>query len=135
MSPSSALPPRFFVDRSLGAAVVPRLLREAGFDVETMRERYGERRAQEITDVDWLRDVGRARLVVLMKDKRIRTRPAEQAAVRDHRVRCFCISRGDLTGPEMAATFVSARARILRLCAEPGPFIYQISRGAVQRVL
>lgn len=122
MSPS-AEPPRFFVDRSLGGIVVPRLLRDAGFDVQTMRERYGERRAQAMTDVEWLADVGADGLVVLMKDKRIRTRPAEQAAVVRYAVRCFCASRGSLTGAEIAAVFVAARSRIDRACREDGPFI------------
>jgi hypothetical protein len=135
VSRSADRPPRFFADRSLGAVVVPRLLRDAGFDVETMRERYGERRAQQITDVEWLADVGEAGLVVLMKDKRIRTRPAEQAAVTAHAVRCFCIARGDLTGPEMAEAFVRAREAILRACAEQGPFIRQVSRAGLTRVL
>lgn len=135
MSRSDAPPPRFFVDRSLGAVVVPRLLRDAGFDVETMRERYGEERAQQIPDVEWLADVGAAALPVLMKDKRIRTRPAEHAAVERYAVRCFCISSGNLTGPEMAGAFVEARERIVALCATPGPFIYQVSRAGLRRVL
>ncbi|HVF06896.1 MAG TPA: hypothetical protein VNA20_18810 [Frankiaceae bacterium] len=48
MSRSSAPQPRFFTDRSLGSRVVPDALRAAGLEVQTMRERYGERRAQEI---------------------------------------------------------------------------------------
>ena len=135
MSPAAAPPPRFFVDRSLGAFVVPRLLREAGFDLETMRERYGERRAQSIADTEWLADVGGAGLVVLLKDKRIRTRPAEQQAVREHGVRCFCAARGSLTGEAMAQAFIAARGQIVRACAAPGPFIYQVSQGGLVRVL
>jgi hypothetical protein len=100
--------------------VVPGLLRDAGFDVETMRDRYGERRAQVVADVDWLRDVGEAGLAVLMKDKRIRTRPAEQRAVDAYAVRCFCIARGGLTGPEMAALFVTHQAGIEALATQPG---------------
>lgn len=135
MSPSDAPQPRFFVDRSLGGVVVPRLLRDSGFDIETMRERYGEDVAQEIDDATWLADIGRDGLVVLMKDKRIRTRPAEQAAVVTYGVRCFCIARGNLTGPEMAALFVAAKDRIVAASAEPGPFIHQVSARGLRRVL
>ena len=134
MSPP-ARQPRFFVDRSLGGVVVPQRLREAGFDVETMRERYGERRAQRIADVEWLADVGKAGLVVLMKDKRIRTRPAEQAAVVTYGLRCFCLARGNLTGAEMAEAFVRARDAMLRACERAGPFILQVSRDRLTRVL
>lgn len=101
MSPPAGPRLRYFLDRSLGAVVVPTALREAGFDVETMRERYGERRAQRILDVDWLADVGPTGMVVLMKDKRIRTRPAEQQAVLRHAVRCFCVASGNMTGEAM----------------------------------
>ncbi|HEV2891598.1 MAG TPA: hypothetical protein VGX28_14590 [Frankiaceae bacterium] len=135
MSPSDAPPPRFFVDRSLGAVVVPRLLREVGVDLQTMRERYGEDRAQDVPDVEWLADVGEEGLVVLMKDKRIRTRPAEHAAVRRFAVRCFCVSTGNLTGPDMAALFVASYDRMVALCETPGPFIYQVSSRALRRVL
>lgn len=135
MSPSAAPLPRFFVDRSLGAVVVPGLLRAAGFTLETMRERYGERRAQRIADVEWLADVGAAGLAVLMKDKHVRTRPAEQAAVRAHGVRCFCLTRGSLTGADMAAAFVAVRAAIFNACAAPGPFIYQVNAAGLTRVL
>lgn len=135
MSPSSDQPPEFFLDRSLGAEVVPARLRAAGFSVVTMRERYGERRAQRIADAEWLADVGRDGLVVVMKDKRIRRRPAEQAAVVAHAVRCFCIARGDLTGTAMAGLLIASRDAILRACAEPGPFMYQVSARRLTRVL
>lgn len=115
--------------------MVPGLLRDAGFVVQTMRERYGEQRAQEIADVEWLADVGAAGLVVLMKDKRIRTRPAEQQAVRQFGIRCFCVARGHLTGTETAAMFVASRDAIMGACAEPGPFIVQVNARGLTRVL
>jgi hypothetical protein len=135
VSPDADPPPRFFLDRSLGAVVVPTLLRTAGFEVETMRERYGERRAQTVADTDWLADVGAAGLVVLMKDKRIRTRPAEQRAVVRYGIRCFCLARGNLTGEQMAASFVSMRSRILTACGEPGPFLWSVSSSGLRRLL
>lgn len=71
-----------------------------------------------------------------MKDKRIRLRPAEREVVVRHGVRCFCSARGNLTGAQLAAAFVAARERIERACAEPGPFVYQVSvSGGVRRVL
>jgi hypothetical protein len=130
VSPSAGPPLRFFLDRSLGAVVVPTALREAGFAVETMRDRYGERRAQRILDVEWLAYVGPTGMVVLMKDKRIRTRPAERQAVLRHAVRCLGVASGNMTGEAMAAAFVARRSRILRACESPGPFVYQVhARG------
>jgi uncharacterized hydantoinase/oxoprolinase family protein len=41
---------RFFLDRGLGAYVVPSALREAGWMLETMDERYGTDQSQNIQD-------------------------------------------------------------------------------------
>jgi hypothetical protein len=100
-----------------------------------MRERYGEARAQRVTDVEWLGDVGRAGFVVLMKDKRIRTRPAERRAVVDHAVGCFCIARGGLTGEQMAGAYVAHQRQIERLAEQPGPYVYNVTARGLRRVL
>ncbi|HTU71908.1 MAG TPA: hypothetical protein VMG38_00175 [Trebonia sp.] len=41
---------RFFLDRGLGAIVVPGALRAAGWMLETMDERYGPDQSQSIQD-------------------------------------------------------------------------------------
>ncbi|HVF06897.1 MAG TPA: hypothetical protein VNA20_18815 [Frankiaceae bacterium] len=74
-------------------------------------------------------------LVVLMKDKHIRRRPAESGAVLAHGARCFCLTRGGATGAEMADLLVAARPRILRASALPGPFIFQVHQRGLTRVL
>jgi hypothetical protein len=71
---------------------------------------------------------------VLLKDKRIRTRPAEQAAVMRHAIRCFCIARGGLTAPEMAAAFIAHREEIEQLARQPGPYVFQVG-ARLARVL
>jgi hypothetical protein len=37
----------------------------------------------------------------------VRYNPAEKDAIRRHAVRCFCLSRQDLTGAEMAGRFLT----------------------------
>ena len=63
-----------------------------------------------------------------MKDKRIRYRQAEIAAVTEHRARCFVIPRGDLPSADMAQRFITNKAAILTATAEPGPYIYWYHR-------
>jgi PIN like domain len=46
--------PHVFVDRSLGALQLPRLLRAAGVQLTTMREHYGEQLSQATEDPDWI---------------------------------------------------------------------------------
>jgi hypothetical protein len=45
------------------------------------------------------------------------------------------MANGNLTGDAMAAVVVAARARIVAACAERGPFVFQVSRDALTRVL
>ncbi len=47
-----------FIDRSLGASIVPDALRGAGLRIVTMREHYGEEAGARTADVDWIAEVG-----------------------------------------------------------------------------
>ena len=72
---------RFFTDRSLGDHAVPEALRLAGWNVTSMRERYGPATAQELADIDWIRDASAESEVLLTGDKAIAKRPLEARAV------------------------------------------------------
>lgn len=72
--------PHFFIDRSLGRRQVPNLLRDDGWDLVTLSEHYGIPHDETVQDVEWLRLAGEHAWPVLMKDERIRYRPAERAA-------------------------------------------------------
>lgn len=69
-----------------------------------------------------------------MKDTRIRYRPAEQAAVRDNAVRCFCLTHQGLPGDEMARRFLVNLPAITVACARPGPFIYAVHANRIQQM-
>lgn len=93
---------------------------------------------QDTDDEVWLREAGRRRWVVLMKDDRIRYRPGEQRAVVQAGVPCFCLhpSKG-MTGEQMGEAFVRALPRILQIVSsEPrGGYIYGVNRqGRVRRL-
>ena len=47
---------RFFLDRGLGAFVVPRAPGAAGWTVETMDERYGADQSQKVQDTRWIEE-------------------------------------------------------------------------------
>jgi hypothetical protein len=125
-------PLEFFIDRSLGRHVVPDALRSAGATVHTMADIYGERIGQGLADEDWLRDAGTRGWVVLMKDARVRRRPAELEALMQHDVRAFCLTNANLRGAEQAERFVTNLARIYRIAATPGPYIYGVYAGSVR---
>lgn len=133
MSPSDQ-PPRFFVDRSLGRIAVPRLLREAAWDLVTLAEHYGVPEDERVADVDWIEEAAAQGWPVLMKDKKIRHRRAEIAAVVEHKARCFVITRGDLTSAQYAERFIANRDAIVRTAATPGPFIVAVHTNRLERL-
>ena len=73
--------PRFLLDRSVGRYVVAEGMQADGFEVETLASLYGEQRAQEVKDEEWLQAAGTDGFVVITADSAIRRRPSEIAAV------------------------------------------------------
>jgi predicted nuclease of predicted toxin-antitoxin system len=108
----------FFIDRSLGGEVVAKALREAGERVVAHAEEF----ADDAADVEWLSVVGKKQWIVLTKDARIRTNALEREALLAAGVAAFMLGRGDISGAQMAAAFVtslSAMKRALRRWKAP----------------
>jgi len=125
--------PEFFLDRSLGGHDVARALRRAGWNVHTHLEVYRER-DQQVEDVEWLELCGRNGWPAITMDRRIRYRPAEHAALREHGVRAFVLSSGNLTATDQARRLDTNRGRIEIACTEPGPFLYAVHAGQIVKV-
>jgi hypothetical protein len=123
----------FFVDRSLGQSIAEGL-RAAGVSVRSMREVYGEQRAQTLEDEVWLRDAGRSGWIVLTKDDAIRRRPAERDAMVEAAVRVFCLTNANLRGVEQTERFVQNRHRIERQARKPGPYIFGVYEKTLKRL-
>lgn len=126
--------PELFLDRSLGRRQVPDLLRAAGLRLRTLAEVYGIPADETIADIDWLTRAGREGWVVLMKDERIRYRLVERMALVDHQVRAFCLTSGNLRAAEMAQLYIAVLDKLAAACADPGPFLYVVSRSGLRRV-
>jgi predicted nuclease of predicted toxin-antitoxin system len=129
MPPEQAV---FFLDRSLGKEKVAGALRAAGAHVEIHDLHF----SPDARDDDWLQEVGRRGWVVLTKDKHIRRRATELAALRNARVSAFVLTSGNLTGEEMAAAFVRALKRMRRVAAQNRPpFIATVTRDGSVSIL
>ena len=126
--------PELFLDRSLGRKQVPDLLRTAGLRLRTLAEVYGIPQDETIADVTWLARAGDEGWVVLMKDERIRYRPAESAVLTQHCVRAFCLTSGNVRAADMAQLFFNVLGKIAGACAQPGPFLYVVSRTGLRAV-
>jgi len=118
----------FFTDAMLGRRVIPGALRAAGERVEAHDENF----KPGTPDSEWLLEVGKRGWVVLTKDKRIRYRPIETAALWRARVRAFVlVARGDLSGAEIGSIFVKALPAMRRFCAEvQPPFIAHVFKDS-----
>jgi hypothetical protein len=108
---------------------VAQKLREAG----AQAEKHDDHFAEDTPDVDWLAEVGVKEWVVLTKDKRIRHNPLEKKAVEVARLRVFTLSRGNMTGEQMAQVFVKHLATIERLARKwAPPFVAVVSDSGVR---
>lgn len=129
-------PPKYFLDRSLGKHQVADVLRQAGLNLVTLAEHYGQPADQRIEDVTWLTDATSNGWVCLTKDAAITSKPAEAAAIRAAKARCFCLGSANLRADEMAGRFLAAARRMEHLSnTQPGPFVYVIKGCEVKRVL
>lgn len=133
MSPSDP-PPEFFIDRSLGRKHLATALAARGLIVHTMASVYGEDRAQELADEEWLADAGARGWVVLMKDAAIRRRPAERDALAAAGVRTFCLTNANLRAAEQTQRFLDHLAAMIEELAQPGPWICGVYADGLRRI-
>lgn len=102
--------------------------------LRTHHEVYGDR-DEQIADIEWLEMCGRERLPVITKDRRLRYRPAEIAAIKRFGVRAFVLTGGSLRATEQAARFDRSRERIDEATASAGPsFIFAVYADRITRV-
>lgn len=114
-----------FTDRDLGKQF-PQILRRAGLTVERHDDHFSPRTRDE----EWLAEVGRRGWVAISHDKRIRYKPNEHRAVRDHEVALLVVI-GDATFADLAHSFVATWGRIERFITDHAPpYIAKVYRGA-----
>ena len=112
---------------------MPEALRVAGVEIRVHDELF----PQGTQDVDWLREAGANRWVVITRDDRIRYNQLEKQAVIAARLRFFSITSSSLTGEEAAALILSAVGKMSRLCRQHSKrgFIAKISRGPDVKII
>jgi hypothetical protein len=106
---------RFFLDRGLGSRIVPQALRDAGWALETMDERYGKASSQRIQDTQWIEDAALAGDVLLGKDLAIARNLLEAQVIYMSSARFFVLSNAALTGPAMAQWYLANEAKIIEM--------------------
>lgn len=125
---------RFFLDRGLGSRIVPTGLRDAGWTLTTMDERYGVDRSQTIDDATWIRDASINGETIITKDKNIAKRPLETEAIYYTEARVLVIVAAQISGPEMLQQLLENTARIQRHLTQTGPWVLGVYRDRVNRI-
>jgi predicted nuclease of predicted toxin-antitoxin system len=115
-----------FLDENLDTDDVADALTQAGIKYKRHREisRSGT------PDAEWLPIVGQKHWVLITADQKIRYRGLERAAVRQHKIREFAFSSGNLGVQVISEVLVKAYRAMCRFCAmNAPPFIATLSRS------
>ena len=119
---------RFFLDRGLGARIVPQTLRQADWTLETMDERYGKANSQNIQDTKWIEEASLAGDVLLCKDLAIAHNALESQVIYMASARVFALSKASLSGPTMAQWFTDNEAKIVATALRAsGPYVMSVN--------
>lgn len=106
------------------------MLRELGATVYTVAERFG----QGALDEQWLAQAGAQSWVVVTRDRMIRKRPNELAALREANVRAFAFTGGAQTGEAAAELLRRHAEKIRNYCrSERPPFLVTIMGAQMKR--
>jgi PIN like domain len=125
---------RFFLDRGLGSRIVPGRLRDAGWLLTTMDERYGVRRSQAIADIEWIEEATARGEVLLCKDLAIARNRLEAETVYRTNARVFGLSNANLSGPDAAACYLLHAPAIAAMATRAlGPYVVAVSARGLRR--
>ena len=120
-------PPKFFLDRGLGVYSIAEALIREGIEIQTLRDRYGEAKGQQIQDETWIKEATLDGYVLLHKDKRVRYRPNERRALIESEARSFALSNGNISGADASARYLRHWTKILgAIRRRPAPFFYVV---------
>jgi PIN like domain len=123
-----------YLDENLcDCARILEVLREAGFPFERHLAHF----PRGTLDKDWLPVVGRNGWAVLTKDKGQRYSPLEKARIKEHGLKIFAFSSGNLSADEMAKLLKANLSRLDRFARKhPAPFVASIhQKGISERAL
>lgn len=97
----------------------------------------GERASVRVgtDDVDWIPEVAAREWIVVGRDKKIRKRPAERAALIDFPLRKLVLTAaGQLSVWEQLRVLVAQWDRIEELSREPPPWMCAVTKQGVRRI-
>ncbi len=117
--------PVLFIDRNLGRHILAEQLRAAAIPCEV----HDDHLPQDTTDEDWLQLVGKKGWIAIGRDKNIRYRGPEKAALIQANARLIVVRAKNTTGQDIADILIKHINRIYRFVNKhDAPFIAGITR-------
>ena len=114
-----------FIDRNLGRHVLADRLRAAGIPCEV----HDDHLPQDATDETWLQFIGEKSWIAIGRDKNIRYRGPEKAALIQANACLIVVRAKNTTGPDIADLIIKHINRIYRFTNKhDAPFIAGITR-------
>lgn len=112
----------FFVDNNLSTALAAGM-KAFGEDVVHLQDHFGENSA----DSEWLAHIGSEGWILITRDERIRYRPSEWGALKEHRVGAFFLGGKNRSRCDLIQQLVRNWPRIKELTAKTRPpFAFRI---------
>lgn len=129
--------PTLFIDRNAWSNALGAALDEAGIPFEAHRRHFGEHdKTPESDDSTWLRAVANRGWVVVTRDKNIRYRINELAAMQAAKLHVFVFTQGALTGRETGQLLVDAYQAIAKaIVTHAPPAFFSVLRNGVVKLL
>lgn len=127
---SAGSPPEYFIDRSLGKVTADRL-RTDEWSLHLIADLYPND-AADVLDEHWISEGCQRGWVLLTKDKAIRYRAHELAALAPGSL-LFCLARGDWSIEVMVNALISARPRMERAISRGDAGFWHVYRGGIIR--
>lgn len=121
----------WWIDRCLGARIVPEGLRSAGVEVRTYAELYPNDPA--VADTEWIPEVTARGWVILTKDENISRNPVEVAALRQAKAIYVALAAKDMTAPDQVACLLKHWRTIVGVVStRKPPVIAKVTRTDVR---
>lgn len=110
---------------------MPKALRDAGWALETMDERYSPLASMRVADATWIAEASSRGDVLLTKDLAVARNPLEAHAIWGSRARVFGLANANIGMPWMAEWFLSHEEEIVDMALRAsGPYVVAVNAQA-----
>lgn len=115
-----------YLDRNLGKHVIADALRSSGASVEA----HDDHLSPTAADEDWIALVAKNSWLAVTKDRNIRYRAGELAAIKEHGAMVLVVRAANASGGDIADILVKSQKRIARFVKKhKPPFVARIGRA------